>query len=231
MRAPVPPPAAELVSLYEHERELPSVPPAVRARVVARLHAAQLAGLKPTPLVSAPPVRRRWAIAAGLLCLVSTAATAAVLEFRGHRAKAPDKMPVATAAETTRPLLPRRASMAARAPLAPEPALAVPGLPAGNAQPRHPAAADAVRDELRLLKQARAAVSQQEYAAALRFVAEHTRRFKNGRLAEEREALRVSSLAGLGRTDEAQRAAAAFQVRFPRSVLLEAVSQMPASKP
>jgi len=31
-----------------------------------------------------------------------------------------------------------------------------------------------------------------------------------------------------GRTDEAQRAAAAFRARFPRSVLLPAVRRMPA---
>jgi hypothetical protein len=43
--------------------------------------------------------------------------------------------------------------------------------------------------------------------------------------------LRVKALAGLGRTDEARRAARAFRARFPRSVLLPAVSQMPASEP
>jgi len=91
--------------------------------------------------------------------------------------------------------------------------------------------ADAARAELRLLRQARAAVARAAYAAALQPIAEHTRRFKDGRLAEEREALRVKALAGLGRTDEARRAAKAFRARFPRSVLLPAVSQMPASEP
>jgi hypothetical protein len=43
--------------------------------------------------------------------------------------------------------------------------------------------------------------------------------------------LRVKALAGLGRTDEAWRAAGAFEERFPRSVLLPAVSRMPASEP
>jgi hypothetical protein len=64
----------------------------------------------------------------------------------------------------------------------------------------------------------------------LSHIAEHARRFKDGRLTEEREALRVKSLAGLGRSDEARRAAAAFRARFPRSVLLSAVNQMSPSE-
>jgi hypothetical protein len=91
--------------------------------------------------------------------------------------------------------------------------------------------ADAVRAELRLLRQAHAAVARQDFAAALTPIAQHTRQFRDGRLAEEREALRVKALAGLGRTEEARRAAAAFEARFPLSVLLPAVSRMPASEP
>ena len=67
--------------------------------------------------------------------------------------------------------------------------------------------------------------------AALPPIAEHARRFKNGRLAEEREALRVKALVGLGRMEDARRAAAGFKARFPYSVLLPAVSQMPVSRP
>jgi hypothetical protein len=91
--------------------------------------------------------------------------------------------------------------------------------------------ADAARAELRLLRQARAAVARDDYAGAMPPIGEHARRFKDGRLAEEREALRVKALAGLGRTDEAQRVAAAFRARFPRSVLLSAVGRMPAREP
>jgi hypothetical protein len=51
-------------------------------------------------------------------------------------------------------------------------------------------------------------------------VAEHARQFPNGRLAEEREALRIRSLASARRADEAVRAFAAFAARFPQSALL-----------
>jgi hypothetical protein len=56
-------------------------------------------------------------------------------------------------------------------------------------------------------------------------IAEHGRRFPNGRLAEQREALRVKSLAGSGRAEEARHAVAAFAKRFPRSALLQRLQE------
>ena len=73
--------------------------------------------------------------------------------------------------------------------------------------------------ELGLLQRARAAVASGRFSAALRAIAEHQRRFPAGHLQEEREALRVKALAGLGKTDEARRAAEKFRSRFPDSVL------------
>jgi hypothetical protein len=94
-----------------------------------------------------------------------------------------------------------------------------------------PAGVDSLRLELRLLRQARAAVARDDFAGALVPIAEHARRFKEGRHAEEREALRVKALSGMGRRDEARRAAAAFKARFPRSVLLPAVNRLAATEP
>jgi len=74
--------------------------------------------------------------------------------------------------------------------------------------------------ELELLQAAHAAYTRRDFSGALALVAEHARRFPKGHLTEEREALRVRSLAALGRRHEAHRAAAAFAVRFPRSILL-----------
>jgi hypothetical protein len=48
---------------------------------------------------------------------------------------------------------------------------------------------------------------------------------------EEREALRVKSLVGLGRRSAARRAAAEFEANFPRSPLLPTVSEMLDSMP
>jgi outer membrane protein assembly factor BamD (BamD/ComL family) len=87
------------------------------------------------------------------------------------------------------------------------------------AAPSSSSAADAYALELRILERARAAVAAGDFSAALRAIANHQRRFPAGRLQEEREALRVKALSGLGRSDEARRAAERFRERFPRSVL------------
>ena len=80
--------------------------------------------------------------------------------------------------------------------------------------------------ELRVLRPAQRAVARGEFASALAAVAEHRRRFPSGRLAEEREALRVKALLGLGRSVEAEQAGAAFHKRFPRSALDGRIDEM-----
>lgn len=232
MSASAPPLPPEVAGLLDHERDVPPVAAAVRARVIARAQAASAArhvtsswtagGRAPARFVGAP--RIRWAVAAGLVCVAGAAVGAAAYEIRARvidetvdgRPAAP---PVAIVA--TKPTaLPPEAPIADM-PSAPTDTRAMPRL----------SRADAARAELRLLRQARAAVAREDYAAAMPPIAEHVRRFKDGRLAEEREALRVKALAGLGRTDDAQRAAATFRARFPRSVLLSAVGRMPAREP
>ncbi len=85
--------------------------------------------------------------------------------------------------------------------------------------------------ELGLLEPAYHAVARGDFAAALAAIAEHQRHFVSGRLAEEREALRVKALLGLGRRAEAQRAASAFRERFPHSVLQRRIQGMLDASP
>lgn len=220
-RDPLPP---ELRALIEHERVLLAVPPAQRARAIARARAAlatpEAATIFPTHAHSG----RRWLAAAAAALLASAAVGAAAYEIRAHLAP-PHVAPAA-----------RPTPVVAVAPAAPPPAVAVAVAEQQPVAPEPPAAAgpsrtEATRAELRLLRAARAAVARRDFAGALAPIGEHARKFKNGRLVEEREALRVKALSGLGRTEEARRAAAAFRARFPRSVLLPAVSRMPASEP
>jgi hypothetical protein len=114
--------------------------------------------------------------------------------------------------------------------IAPAPA-ASPEVPAASVAPaeaaipakrpaRPAAASESYAAELELLQRAQAAYAGRNFTNALTVVAEHRRRFPNGRLAEEREALRVRALTGAGRPKEARAAASAFAERFPRSVLL-----------
>ena len=229
--SPLPP---EVSALLDRERDIPPLPAAVRARALARARAALAAGGVTRRAPPARPSRLRWAAAVVLGCVASGAMAAAGYEIHARWVASRSDPGAATPPPVSAP--PRPVSVATPpAPPAPEepaPSLAdtQPAPAPALATPRL-SRADAARAELRLLRQARAAVARQDFAAALRPIAEHTHRFKDGRLAEEREALRVKALAGLGRTAEARRAAAAFEARFPRSVLLPAVSKMPASHP
>ncbi len=214
----------ELRALLDEERAIPAQPAAVRARAIARARAALAAGVA----VPAPPPHRalpaRWAAAVTLLCAASAAAVVAA--YATHENLARLKAPIAV------PPVPAPARMIV-VPVTPEaPPVAPPtddGAPVVRPRllpsPRLPRA-EALRAELRLLRPARAAIARENFAAALPAIAEHARRFQDGRLAEEREALRVKALYGLGRSDQARRAAAAFRARFPHSVLSPALDQM-----
>lgn len=215
----VPPVTPEVRAILERERVIPPLSPTVRARALAAARATLANRTVPAPPPRAPAPWIRWAAAAALT-VVAGAATAAVAyhrhvqQLRASQTVAPSPMlePASTGARPAAPV-------ALPAP-APEPTT----VPASEESRRTKVAVP--QEELRLLRLARAAVAREDFNAALRPIAEHARRFRDGRLAEEREALRVKALAGLGRTDEARRAATAFESRFPRSVLLPAVRRI-----
>ena len=223
----VPPLPPELRALLDQEREPPAQPAAVRQRALARARAALTA--HPNPNQSMPALARphgkRWFLATTLTCAVAAAAGATAYELRARFApqappatRAPQALstpPAAPVAETTQPRLSRRRSSRARL-----------GRRVRARRRQTLSRAEAAALELRILRPARVAVAREDFADALAPIAEHARRFQDGRLAEEREALRVKALAGLGRLNDARRAAAAFKVRFPRSVLLPAVSRL-----
>lgn len=77
--------------------------------------------------------------------------------------------------------------------------------------------------ERALVTQARTALARGDAAASLDALDRHAATFPRGRLAEERDALRVTALARLGRRDEARAAAATFATRYPKSPLLGVV--------
>jgi hypothetical protein len=129
----------------------------------------------------------------------------------------------------------------ARPPAAPadaqsrQPASGVQSAPAaGSAAP--PPAVDGARDarlaaERRLLDIARTAVGRGKSGAALEALARHASEFPRGRLAEERDALRVQALLAAGRGGEAGASAEAFRRTYPRSMLLRALDEGPGGKP
>ena len=221
----LPPVTPAVRTILERERVIPPLPPAVRARAVAAARAALASQAVPTPPARVPAPWIRWA-AAAVLTIVAGAATAAVAYHRRaehlHATTAQDKAPPSRGEAAPVAATPAVAMPAPEPEVTPDPEVMID--PTGEES--RPSKAAVPQEELRLLRQARAAVAREDFTAALRPITEHTRRFRDGRLAEEREALRVKALAGLGRKDEARRAAAAFENRFPRSVLLPALRRI-----
>ena len=224
----------EVRALLERERAIPAQPASVRARALARARAASTSAWRSAaPVFVAAPSGRRWAAAAALLCVLGAAVGAAAYQIRFRLAPSPSDLGAGSTVRAAAPVLARSSSPPADPvddSLSPPVRAAGPSATTSSA-PTSRSKGEAGREELRLLRQARSAVARNDFAAALPPLLEHARRFKDGSLAEEREALRVKALAGLGRIDEARRAAAAFGARFPRSVLLPAVHQMVARKP
>jgi hypothetical protein len=202
--------------LLAQERDFGSESQARRQRVLARARAAQ--GLAETaPARFARPRRPALLLAATLVLVIATVSYAAWHEWDRavERPKALD-LPAPTLAPPRRPTPPSSVegappaqSSAAESPIPKkaEPSVAAPSSSATYAL------------ELAILERARDAIAKGDHAAGLRAIATHQRRFPAGLLREEREALRVKALAGLGKADEAQRAAEQFRERFPRSVL------------
>jgi hypothetical protein len=73
--------------------------------------------------------------------------------------------------------------------------------------------------EIALLQRAQEALGASP-ARALALTGEHATRFPRGALAQEREMIAISALAGMGRSGEARARAAQFAARYPRSVHL-----------
>jgi hypothetical protein len=81
--------------------------------------------------------------------------------------------------------------------------------------------------ELRLLEPARSSIARGDYGGALTAIARHRREYPNGQLAEERDALGVRALSGLGQRSAAEASAADFRRRYPRSALLSWMRDQP----
>lgn len=210
----------ELEALLANGKEIPQLPDIVRARALSRARTS----MENLVIAQAPAYtgRRRMlalAFAASTVLLVGVAGAVVAM-----RTFAPQPLPPAP------PALPRVSPAPALVPAAPPaPHAVLPQAQAPAKRPARPAVlSESYTAELELLQRAQAAYAGRDFSDALTVVAEHRRRFPNGRLAEEREALRVRALKGAGRTNESRAAAASFAERFPRSVLLPRLS--PESK-
>ncbi len=109
------------------------------------------------------------------------------------------------------------------------PSAGVPKPLAARVELRSPdAGAAAERDvqlagERALLEIAKTALGRGDYSAALETLDRHAKKYPRAQLAEEREALAIQSMVGLGRVGEARVRGERFKKAFPGSMLLPVV--------
>lgn len=230
----------ELAALLAQGREIRPVSAQIRARLLARARAVvnapgSLHELEPLPPPRVRPLAYGAAAAAALAVGVAGAVTAGYLQEPSTPAP-----PTSSAPDTAVPRPRWTGHTLLTAPPAPAAVPALPPLSSGsvvdtappNSRPPAPLALqESYAAELELLRHAQSSYAARDYSGALAKLADHAKRFPNGRLAEEREALRVRSLASAGRMDAARSAVAAFAKRFPRSVLLPRLEQVVGSTP
>ena len=209
--------------VMERGRQVRPAPDVVRARLLARARTVVAAAEGNPPLAAMVVLRpamhrQRIAVAAAVTLALATVGAAAALHARALGS--PEAAPTVL-----------RSLEAPRAPVsAPQPPTEKPvPTSARGARParfhRSVSPQESYAAELGLLQRAQSDYASHDFPDALVLVAEHARRFPNGRMAEEREALRVRSLAGAGRGDEARRALITFAERFPHSALLPRLRQ------
>jgi hypothetical protein len=223
-----PPPLSSAVeSLVEYERLIEETPAIVRARVLARAREAMRDGSviafrsrRPTPLL-----RVLFAAAAALVMMASVAAAYQML-----RRSVPPKSGAARhhGAPIVLAPVPDPATVPSMAPAAGGTTKAGAGKLLASADGSRRSGRPGA-EELRLLDRARQSDARGDFTSVLSASSEHERHYPDGRLAEEREILRVKALIGLGRHHEARQLAAKFRRQFPRSVLLPRLQEMLAS--
>jgi hypothetical protein len=227
--------APDIEALLASERIIESQPEHVRRRAISQARAVIWGG---SSGVKVGGGFSSWGLKVAVSAVViSTALSAAAIRARvKSRASVIDPQPVAQNRQTavTRPAAPMT-SILEQKDIQDQVAVAgaakdeapVHGIGAPAASPR--TARERYALELEVLRPARSAVALRDFSSALPILAEHERRFPNGRLAEEREALRVQALSGMGRMEEAGRAAAAFRERFPGTDRIAGRGRLPTA--
>lgn len=218
----------DISALLRAEREPAAVPESDRRRVAARLTAT-------TGLAFTTSALAHGTLASPLVKFISVAllvtGAAGVVVHRARTSKHPTPAvttpsPRATVSATpSRPVVVAPVSAPAATPPVERPPAPTPA-PRVRSAPRNEATDDtSLEDERTQLLDARQALARGEASHAIEALDAHARRHPDGRLIEEREALRVRALAASGDLDRARAARDRFHQRFPASVLGDAVDR------
>jgi hypothetical protein len=231
----LPPLDDEVRKLVERTRAVPPAPDGARLRVFAGVEAAvgpsggggaAASGRTdpPTARVSGKVVALATTFTLG--CAVGALATTFLLP-RPRPPQATERI-IYVERPPPEPVPPRE-------PPAPPPSALVADAPVvPRADPAAKTAApplDPLQEERALLDGARAALERGEPEAALAATVRHERRFPNGILVQEREAIAVRALLALGRNAAARARADRFRARYPNSVLLPAIASAVGQAP
>ncbi len=226
----LPPLSAAVRALLANERIPQPADAALRQRVLERARVAiegrpsgvglrvagqtSRAGRAPrTLLLVAAAVAIAGLAAAGVSIYVLVRAPAAPTFVS---AMPPPALPVAAAQERVAPVPLGSPSVVEAEPLdAPRAPL-----PTTTPEPPRAPSASTFALELTLLEPARRSIARGDFTGALAAIARHQREYPRGQLAEERQALRVRALWGMGDKAAAESAAAVFRKRYPHSGLL-----------
>lgn len=227
MDARLPPLSNSVRALMANERVLQSADAALRQRVLERARAAiedrpSGIGLR---LIGYSSLRTR---AARTILLVAAAVAIAGLAAAGANfygsGRAPAPRFVAALAPAASPVDVSQQYVAAPAVSSASPAEAEPLNPhrpvVTTPDPVRAPSASTFALELALLEPARRSIAHSDFTGALAAIARHQREYPRGQLAEERAALRVRALWGMGDKTAAESAAALFRKRYPHSGLL-----------
>ena len=232
MDARLPPLSASVRALMANERVLQPADAALRERVLERARAAiedrpSGIGLRIAAGYSSLRARapRTILLVAAAVAIAGMAAAGANFYGFGRApaprlvtARAPAASPVVVAQEQVAPLAvssPSPSPSTAEAePLGPHRPVVT------SADPVRAPSASTFALELALLEPARRSIAHSDFAGALAAIARHQREYPRGQLAEERAALRVRALWGMGDKTAAESAAGLFRKRYPHSGLL-----------
>jgi hypothetical protein len=236
MRRDPPPLDEDLRAAFERGRTLLAPPADAKSRVLARVEGLAAAGrLDPASTGS-----ERFRSGSSLAGRLATFALGVATGVGGSRLTAHPPHPDASAQEPAAPpgevASPKPVGdvqrSAARAGGTTAPGASAPASfdstsrPPGHAvstSARATAADDPFVTERSLLDRARTALERDDPTRALRLAEEHERRFPEGLLGQEREAIAISALVVLGRNADARARAADFRRRFPDSILRRSI--------
>ena len=226
----------ELAALFERELATHRAEPMARDEVLARVERAiRLSALAPDPVAARPgaPLADPSGLlgGAGAKVLVTVAVAAA---FGGgvvvgrSRVSTPIATPSVSVIQATSARPPTTVVDAGTPSIEASSLPAAPRLLNRSDSSAGPRASDGSGDlakEQELVDTARGALARGRGAEAFAATQQHARRYPNGALSEERDALEVQAMALDGRSEEARVRAERFVIKYPQSIFRTAVQR------